>query len=306
MSVTQRHTLYGVLFDATLVGGINAQRISTGTEVRMEPTGGEVYARFGAVTARKPSATFTTLAIAAALDQAALTGKKIADLSAGLTLYAHAHAIGSTRAGAGGHRKYAIAAGLVYPQTLRCDHNGDASIDYEAVPTAVGGNDPIIESDGVSMPAGLDDAERFGLGPVTIESQTLTHCRSFELAFGIIVEAIGSDGDLAPTFVSIVRIQPIITLRGIDVEWMKSTVIPRAGVVATHANTAIYLRKRSGTSFVANGTAQHVKFTAAGIAYIDGALEASGDDEAETSLVMPCEYDGTNDPLVIDTSSAIT
>ena len=86
-----------------------------------------------------------------------------------------------------------------------------------------------------------------------------------------------------------------------------SAKIPLTGLKVTHANTAFYLRKRAiGSTFVANGTAQHIKFTAEGLATIDNAMQVSGDEPSSTTLTMPLHYDGTNAPLVIDTASAIT
>ena len=159
-----------------------------------------------------------------------------------------------------------------------------------------------------ALPAGLTDAERFTLGPVTIESILLAQVRRFELDFGIEVKTEGSDSDIWDTYCSIESIQPTLTLRGIDLNWWKdSGGVPLTGKAATHANTKIYLRKRAaGATFVADETAQHIKFTADGLAHIDDGFSADANNKAEASLVLPMRYDGTNNPLVVNTASAIT
>lgn len=307
MTVATKHGLYGVEIDATLIGGITNLGTRTGEEVRNEPTSGEIYARFQSLVAQKPGAEFTTLNIAAALDACGLTGVDIGGLAAGLNLYAQKHVEGGTRAGAASHRKYTIKDGILVPRVLSVDHQGDATLRYEAVAIYDGANDPIVIADSQSLPGGLTDAQRFTIGPVTIESVSLAQVRRFELDFGLQVVSEGADSDIWDTFISIESIQPQITLRGIDVEWLKSTNIPLLGKAVTHTNTAIYLRKRAaGGTFVADGTAEHIKFTAAGLATIDTPFEADGNDAGETSLTLPLKYDGVNVPLVINTTSAIT
>ena len=188
---------------------------------------------------------------------------------------------------------------LVFPQRLSAVGRDDADLSYETRITHDGSaNDAIIVTDGVSLPVAASDNERFALGPVTVESVSLTHLRSFELAFGLTVETEGDGSSIYDTFASIATIQPIITLRGIDIEWLHSTNIPWLGKAATHTNTAIYLRRRaSGGSFVADGQAQHIKITAAGLATIGPCFDATGAVTAgEVTLTMPCKYDGTNNP----------
>ncbi len=307
MAVTTKHGVYGVVIDSTLLGGITNLNTRTGSEVRNEPTSGEIYARFQSLVAQLPGAEFTTLNIAAALDLCALTGVDVGGLAAGLNLYAQKHVEGGTRAGAASHRKYTLKDGILVPRTLSVTHQGDATLRYEAVGIWDGSNDVITISDSQSLPGGLTDAERFTLGPVTIESVSLAQVRAFELDFGLEVVSEGSDSDIWDTFISIASIQPQITLRGIDMEWFKAANIPLLGKAVTHTNTAIYLRKRAaGGSFVIDGTAEHIKFTAAGLATIDTPFDADGNEAGETSLVVPLKYDGTNAPLVIDTTSAIT
>ena len=307
MGVERKHGIWAVDVGGSILGGISQQNVRTGTQVAGESTDGEVYVRHQSINEQKPVATWTTNWIATALALIGLTGKAIEDLGGGLSLYAQKHAKGGTRAGAGSHRKYNMTEGLILPQALSVQHRGDATLSYLAAATFDGNNDPVVPTDNVSLPGGLSGAERFTLGPATIESVSLPQIRSFELNFGLTAEGEGADSDIWDTIISIADIAPVFTLRGIDVEWFKSTNIPLTGKAASHANTAVYLKKRaSGGTFVANGVAEHIKFTAAGLAHIEDAFDGSGNETGECSLVMPLKYDGANDPVVINTAAPIS
>ena len=305
--VARRYGLYSVGFGSSIVGGITKQTIATETEVRGETTGGDVYSRFLSVTSQKPGGSFSTMAIAAALNQCALLGVDISGLTGGFSLYAQKHAEGGTRAGSLAHRQFVFNEGLVVPRTLSVDHRGDASIDYDVVATYDGTNDPVVINDGVTLPAAATDNERFTVGPLTIGGETIDHVRSISLDFGVEVATEGADSEVWDRFASIVTVKPKLTVRGIDIEWLKSSVIPLSGKAATHANTTVYLRKRDdGGTFVADATEEHISLTMAGLATIDTAMDASGSDAAEASLELMLQYDGTNNPVVIDTTAAIS
>lgn len=305
MAVSTLHGMYGVQAGSALLGGITQYSVPTGTETRGEPAGGMVYPRSVSMVAQKPRASFTTMAIVAALDALGITGKSITDLTGGLNFYAQLQAEGGARASGSNHRKYAINEGLVVPTTLTVDHQGDAAIAYDTLITYDGANEPIVISDAQALPGTLLDNERFTLGPVQIESVTLTHVRSIEINFGIVAATEGADSDIWDTFAYIQAMQPVITLRGVGVDWLKDANIPLGGKAATHVNTAIYLRKRSGVTYEADGSAVHVKFTVAGLATIDPAFDVDGSEPGEVTLVMPLKHDGTNNPIVMNTASTI-
>jgi hypothetical protein len=310
MTQDTQHGLYAVGLEdvsTTVLGGITRQNVRTGSEVRSETRSNEVYPRFQALVAQRPVATFATSAIADALDEAGLTGLDLDSLLVGLHLYAQAGADGGTRASGAAHRKYTIADGLLIPRAITCDHQGDAEIDYEVVATYDGSNDPIVPADGVALPAGITDAERFTLGPVTLQGITFDHLTRFNLDFGIRARAEAADSDIWPTIVTIEEIMGVLRLRGKDPLWLSATKIPLQGKAVLHATTSVYLKKRaSGGTFVADATAQHIKFTVDGLATIEEVFDAAGTATGETELALPLRFDGTNDPVVVNTASAIT
>jgi hypothetical protein len=291
-----------------MIGGITAIGLSTGSEVLTESVSGALYPQHIALTAQKPAATFSTVQIAAALDESGLVGASIAGLAAGFKMYLFEHATGGTRSGVTAHNLYTMVKGIVAPISLTCDHQGDAVLSYAvAIASTDGATAPVVIAVDQSLPTPAGDTERFTLGAFTFESLAFTQAKRFTLNFGIDAQVEGADSDIWDTFPSIRSIAPSITLEGIDPNWLAAAKIPLAGLAVTHANTAFYLRKRDDAgSFVVDGTAEHIKFTADGFATISEPIQWGGSGPATCTLELPLRYDGTNPPLILDTSSAIT
>lgn len=310
MGVARRHTLYGVELASTTLGGIRGQAIETDTNVNADTSSGDIYVTHLAMNGQMVRARFDTTSLAVALGVCGLTGMAITD-SDDVVMYAYKLAEGAGRAAGSVHRSYTFNEGIVVPRRITCSHQEDARIEYDVLPTYDGTNDPVVVADSAAVPTQGADNARFTIGGCTLESLAIGHITSFELDFGILAEQEGADSDKWPTHVAIQEAKPVLRLRGTDIEWAKSTVIPTLqGKVVTHANTTVFLRKRSAataTGFVANGTAQHIKFTFEGLAYIETIFDgrAEGNPPAEVSLVMPLRYDGTNVPVVVDTAAAI-
>lgn len=302
MTVTNKYSPCAVGIDATIIGGITDQNLVLGSEVRSEARSGEIYARHQALISQKYAPGFTTEDVAAALGQCGAAGLDLSTKT--LTLYAQKHAGGGTRAAGSVHRSYAFAVGILVPEKLTVKHQGDATISYKAITVSADGvASPMTIAETAALPT-IAAHSIYTLGPAAIGAISLTHCKQFEIDFGIEAVSEGAGSDILDTLASISVVATELTLQGIDITWLKSTSIPETGKVATHANTTIYLRKRAaGGTFVADETAEHIKFTADGLAYIDQAFSG---DPLECTLKMPLKYDGTNAPLVIDTASAIT
>ncbi len=306
MTVTRSHGLYGVKIGATVLGGITQQAIQMAPDIGRDGTSGDIYPRHQSLRSQKPSATFTTKDIETALGLIGLIGVDISALTGDLTLFAQSRAVGNARSAGSTHRSYTMANGIAVMQRLSVSHQQDAELSYLASPIAAGAVLPITEADTVAVPSNGTDALRFALGKTTLESVLFTHVQQMDIDFGIVLGVESSDGDIHDTFVSIQDISPVITLSGIDVEWLKAANIPSTGLACTHANSTIYLRQRTeGNSFWADGSAKHIKMTIDGLAIMESIFDASGNERATTSMRIPLRYDGTNVPIVITTGQMI-
>ncbi len=308
MSVTATHTHYAVRLNdtvPTLIGGISRQNIATGSQVNGEATSGEVYRRFLALYTQKIAPGFSTFAIASGLTAIAPPGLNIGGLANGLDFFAQKNLLGGTRAGATSHRQFTFNAGILVPRRLSVEHGGDAVLDYEAVVIHDGDNAPIVITDSVSLPTPITDNERFALGPTTIGSVDVSGKTRVTIDFGLNVIGQGADGDIWDTFAHVRTQDSTITIESVDVGVIDAAGIPLTGLSATHVTTAIYFRKRTATGFVANATAEHIQLTADGLIVPDEAFSSDGQSPGKVTFTMPLKFDGTNAPLVIDTTAAL-
>lgn len=301
--------IYAVSLDGTVIGGVTGQTVGIQSTVGSEFGDGAVYPTINTLNGQAPGISFQTRGVAAALDQSALIGWAIS--GAGFLAFGQHHAAGGTREGASSHRQYKITEGMVVPRSISVTHQGDAVISYDAIASYDGTNQPILVTDSVTLPS-IDsgDDERFTLGPVTLSGTTLTGVKSMEIDFGMEVATEGGDSDIWDRFVSIRRTAPIVTFRGIDVDWFAADTgeIDLNGTVCVHADTDFYLRKREhGGTYVADVTAEHIKFTADGLAVVDTGMDGQTNTPAETAVTLHTRWTtGPTLPLVIDTTSAIT
>lgn len=307
MSITDIHGIFAASLGSTILGGIRSQSGAAELETREEALSGEVYARHQSIVSGNPTFDFTTLNLNAALAVCAELGTDIASFTGGLSLWAQLHKDAGTRATGAVHRKYNAPAGYLYPATIDFgNHQDDATLSYRAMLTSDGVNNPMSESDGVALPTAPEDAGRYTIGKMTLGGVLLDSIRGGQIDFGISATAEGSDSDIYPSRVRIGEIIPVLTLRGVNVKWLGSAIVPREGFVCTHANTILYLRKRgAGGTFVANGNPEHVKMTCNGLAVIDGAFDGTGNDPMETTIRLRMTFNGTIRPLVVSVNSAI-
>ena len=160
------------------------------------------------------------------------------------------------------------------------------------------------------------DQIRHALGPWTIglagspvTTVTLQQLKRLEIQFGIDAQTERSLSHIWPELVWVAQQTALIKIQGSKLEWFSTSgAIPLDGQAFDHTNTKGYLRKRDPQSsgFVADGTAEHIKFTGDGLAYIEDPHDAAmGNQAATISITLALRYDGTNAPLVIDTAAQI-
>jgi len=293
-----------VIPDCTSAGLDNAPQIEAII------TAAKIQPEHVAMIAQKVMGNFSTFALKTAIDATGLKALCIAtDSEPGVKFYlADYEDCGTVETGSV-HRTLLASAGVVVPRRLTCNHQGHAEISYDVVVTKESGNDAIVISDVAALPTVADAGDRWTLGACDVGGVTLSDYTSIEIDFGNTVETRGSQSDIWDAYVEVRNHAPMITLTGIDPAWFAAAAVPMAGLACTHANTILYLRHRAsdGTGFVADGTATHVKFTAAGVATIKEPFTGDANRFTDTSLEITCyEDDSDNDPIIVTTASAIT
>ena len=302
--MTDVYDVYAVSYNSGLICGITQQSLDTQSDLRAVSASGLVNPALASLIAQMPIGSFTTLHLDEAFTAIGINGVPIA-LATPLILYGQRHAAGGSRMGATSHKTWTIKTGMIVPRSLTCDHQGDATLQYDIVIAYDGTNVPIIPAESASLAANPTNAERFTLGPMTVGGVALSDYRNLSIDFGIDVMQEGSESDIWPKHVSIREKRPSITIRGIDPDWFKTTAaVDMDGIAGTHANTTIYLRKRlTGGTFAAG--AAHIKLTAAGVIVPTPAFDGSHGNAGETGLQIQTYHDGTNEPIVITTDQAL-
>jgi len=295
--------------DGTVVGGITRQSVRLGTEFFQNPTSGEPEPRTAGVRRHTPGGSIATKSVAAGIAAVAATSPysiAIEDIAAGLKLYAQALASGGARRGALSHRLYTITEGVLGLQGISVADGGDAELMMELLAVYDGSNDPVQITDNQSLPSGVTDSERFALGPITLGDVTIDQALGVDVNFGLTLRALFADGETLPRFSFVQSVVSSMTIRGINLAWLGDSAIPFEGKVLTHANSTVYLRKRAETGFVADGTEEHISMTVAGVAAIQDGMDAAGLEPGTCNIEARAIGSDSNDPLVIDTTAAIT
>jgi hypothetical protein len=306
MSISTRYGIYGASLAGTVIP-VSSDRLSLDAQVTSDITSGNTSPTAVHLVGASPKGTITSPSIAAVFDLVGLFGLRISDTP--LYLYGQKFGAGAGPASGSNHLRFAMAKGCVYPMSIRCDHQGDAMIELGILAESSNGTTfPIAVADSQALPTNGTDTARFTLGAVTVGSIALPGIRGFDLQFNLTVEADGADSDLYPTNIAVVELKPVLTLNGVNPAWFGGSAVPGTGLCGTHANTSIYLRKRSPcdpSKFVADATAEHILITACGLCTFDTILEGSGSGRRTNALKVTTKHDGTNQPVVIDTTTAL-
>lgn len=316
------YTPYAVRFHnstmaaAVMLSAIRAQSIGIGNSITADTDAGSFYPQFLANVAQKPTADITSTDVAGALDLVGTEGWPISATNVRPGLDFFQLSIDPTTGKpytTSVHRRINIQRGIVVPQSLSVDHQADAQLTMRAVAiadpadTATIGTAPVTPFASQAAPTGLGGGSRHTLGPTTIGGVTLACNLRVEINFGLTVTSEGCSSDIHDASLFIQSSNPTIRISGKNLAKFIAADIPLAGKGATHANTSIVLRKRIQTAagFVANATAEHILITACGMAAWEQVHSATGNGRVEDVLLLTCRHDGTNTPIVVDTTYAI-
>jgi hypothetical protein len=295
MGISNLHNLYAASFGSTVIR-TRETSLQDASQVVRDASSGEPYARNAFLVGQSPAGEFTTPSLAVALAAIGPMGAALAS-GAALVLYAQKRAEGGTRATGGVHRKYTISKGIIVPNRLSCDHQGNAQLSYSfAAVSSDGATEPVTIADNqtlAAMPA-LDD--HFTLGAVAIGGTTLAQKTNVTVDFGVQIKAEGADSDIWPTIVTIEVVEARVTIATVD---LALASIGLGGKAATHANTSMNFRKRApGGTFAGSGD---VTLTAAGLAVVDDRLRGAMGSPASGVVALHCTFDGANSPIKLST-----
>jgi hypothetical protein len=261
-----------------------------------------------AIKAIKPVVSFDSFAIATLLDALGVVGFGFTGATnPGIIAYWQKFSDVGEAVSGSYQRSHTVHTGCIVPKRLSVDHQGDAKLEVEVTAIKTSGNACIVLSDTAALPSIAVASARWTLGPCKLNNVALNEYTKLEIDFGNTVEVIGSASDPYATHIEVKKHEPKIKLSGIDIAWFGASNVPIGGIVAATSTDYVYLRKRSqdGSHFVGDGTAEHIKFSLAGLAAV-GSQKGEAQRVSETELMLTLAVDGSgNNPLIVDTTSAI-
>jgi len=311
------YTLYAVNYDPTTVA--NAMLIDGVSDFNLDPrfqeilsaADGSVDPTHVAMMYQDPRLTFSTTKLATVLAKASnamlINGLKIdADETYnGCEFWFQKLQEGGTRAGAGSNVKMTVKEGLLLPRRITAAQRGVATMEFEAICTYDGTNEPIVIATSQNLEGSPSVAELFTLGKVSINGSDLDNVQSINIETGLQEVVIAGDGAAWPTYVAIMSRNPLITITTFDVAVLSTYGLD--GTAQSASDSVIYLRKLSeGGSRVADATAQHVSITVDEGMIRTRSIPAPHGSPAIATIELRPTYDGENDILVINPAVAIS
>jgi len=254
-----------VVYDALLGSGVNLRQVTnSGFDPKIESMSGRfsgapvISDQF--IVSSQPEASLSTVDIGGFLTAFGTLGTLIAS-GANVTVPYQKRAKGGTFVGAGANMKVVGIADcpvVLVPQSINAPRQGTPTAQGQAF---------FLSSDGIVVPYAESvnqtlQAQAFnamyGLGPVYINGVHVPKQVGYSVSFGLGWSDLQTyDGAVYPSDMFLETIDPVIEVQVEDFDQFVSIL----GGAAISSVTA-YLRKRtSGGTYVANATAQHIKFS---------------------------------------------
>ncbi|HEY0982674.1 hypothetical protein [Schlesneria sp.] len=293
-----------VVYDAILGSGVNLRQVTNSSfDPKVESLAGRMS---GAavisdqfIVSSQPEASLSTVDIGGFLTAFGVVGA-VVNNGANVTIPFQKRARAGTFVGAGANM---VVKGItdcpvvLNPQTITAPRQG--------APTAQG-QVLFLSSDGMVTPysetvnqtlAGQLFSAMYGLGPVYINGDLVPRQVGFSVTFGLgWSEPQNYEGSVFASDIFLETIDPVIEVQVEDFDLLASIL---GGASIT--NVTAYLRKRaSGGTYVADATAQHIKFTFAGGLIKPQAMSAQETKHGNAGLRL----EGRT--LVASTASAVT
>lgn len=294
---------------STWIGGILQQTFETQTEMQTDPTAGSPYPQQTSIQNIKAGFRFRSTNVAAALGALGFLGVPLTSGGTTAELYEIQYGDDGFIVAGTTHRKIVIATGRAIWRTLQCQNGQDAEIEIMVFGlSANGSSSSVAYSEGIAFPTPVD-AARHTMLDATLASIAMGCVLNLQIDSGLQIQSAPCSSNVFDTRMELKSIVPKIRVTTLNTALVGSTggKIPETGAAALQANTSVRFRKRiTGTgTFVANGTAEHIVITAAGIVVPTSGFESQRNEDGQSTFELTGTFDGTNLPLVINAASAL-
>jgi len=170
-----------------------------------------------------------------------------------------------------------------------------------------GTNLPVLVEASQALPTLPASSGRWTIASVTFDEIAISCLTQLDIDFGFSVDPFGCDSDVYDTHFHVNQIAPMINLTTLDPANFAAAKVTLAGLIGAHTDVTIVLRKRTANqaSFVADDDDEWIGITAAGVLLVTEAHNATGNQKAQASFRIETAFDGTNAPLVFDTTYSV-
>jgi hypothetical protein len=315
MALSKRYTTYPLELDThTKQAGVHeyvngVTTLMPNLQTQTYGPGGVMYHTKACLVAGDPIAECVTPDIKEIFDELSSDLGMLIDSGAsgdGVNIYFAQYDDGATIKAGSVHHKTTIGDGILFPVSMNLPHRGQATMVIRILATSSDGStSPLSFSETAALPAGVYPSvgETYTLGKFDLNGTQIQGLDSIDITFGINGVAEGGDSDLYPTKKHITTpILPSIILRSAHVDI--TSTLTEAGLNEATDTVVFYARKRNETGFVADGTAEHIKFTLGPCRVDTGDMVAEGIQAVITPVYTPGA--SPKYPITVNTASAIS
>lgn len=308
MAIATLNKLDKIVLPGGSITQINSMRWLANIDSFFERGPGHPHPQFRGTSAQKPAIEFSTSELDTLLALVPLNGlSQTADTD---TYFKAATVTGTIARASSLHKQIKIAESLIYWTSISLPHNGRGEVSVMIVANYDGTNAPFVYAGTVALAGNLLVSKHFGAGPVEINGANVPGVKDIQIDSGIQLIQEGSSSEVYDTFTGIQQTEPTVTITTLE-ETNWSTL--GAGGLVLNGSTGLecWARKfttneTGGVSRVADGTAEHVKFT--GLNGVAIPVDSSGEGSSPISDTLRIELTAVSDsvlPLTIATTSTI-
>lgn len=292
-----------------LIGSLSIDR----NDQMVSPEVGDPYEPAHLLVGQQPEIAFTTCCLRSMLDNvSSLLGKCVTSDGShpGVVAYMQKHDQCGTngRASGSNHMSRTVGLGHLFIESISGSRGGLVMVSGRVHGiTSDGLVNPVTTGLAAALPTGVVNNEVYGIGKAVIGGTTIDRIASLSMNFNPQFEKSNDADSIWPSLIDpqMVKMVTQITTEDPAIH----TLIPPTGLWITHANSELYFLKRtvataaaSGGAFADFDTSVHTKGSIAGFARLTSPYSASGSGTGTTTIEVLGFYDGTNAPVVWDTT----
>lgn len=300
MGTMSLFTLGAASINGTMLEGIQNHSLNPGIDLYQNRGGGAIDPSFVAGRQMMSVASITATDVADVLTICG--GLKPAALSSTAVLWFFKKVHGAAFSSSSDHVSLTINDGIVVPRRISASHKGEATVELDVLATWDGSNAPYVYA-AASMPASSQVVgSKYTLGPIKLGS-SYYQCQSWEIDTNMQIFHDGHSGEPFPRLASVIErdIRATITTRDL-------ALIDTVGETGSSQTSAtLWLRKLTRRSLtpVAEATSEHISFVFGSAFAYNGTVRADVGGEATQEIILCSEWNGTDEPCVVDTTAAI-